>query len=97
MSISCDILGKIQASSANFVHRLLWQLVVTADTWEALGCISQNRGGFLDCNVQSQKVLWKILCKRNKVFKASCLQRLWEQQILLSVGAVQTANSVLLY
>lgn len=46
MGISCDFLGKIQASSANFVHRLLWQHVVTVDTWVALGCISQNRGGF---------------------------------------------------
>lgn len=46
MSISCDFLGKIRASSANFVHRPLWQLVVIADTWVALGCISQNRGGF---------------------------------------------------
>lgn len=46
MSVSCDFLGKIQASSANFVHRLLWQLVVTVDTWVALGCISQNREGF---------------------------------------------------
>lgn len=51
MSISCDFLGKIQASSANFVHRLLWQLVVTVATWVALGCISQNRGGLfaLEC------------------------------------------------
>lgn len=46
MSISCDFLGKIQASSANLLHRLLWQLIVTVDTWVALGCISQNREGF---------------------------------------------------
>lgn len=45
MSISCDFLGKIQTSSANSVHSLLWQLVVTIDislelVWMALGCIS---------------------------------------------------------
>lgn len=57
MNISCDFLGKIQACSANFVPRLFCQLVVTVDTWVALGCISQNRGGFLDWNVQSKSTL----------------------------------------